>query len=189
MARLGVKKEDVFAICEELKTAKPNFTVKDVREKLGGTGSFSTISAHVKEWKQETSEKPLIPEPSTSFQVYFQKIWETAYTEASRDFNTLKTDLENENRKIKHENEEAILEIKSQEEKLEELEKTNMSLEESLEKLKGSFRKEKDELSKKVIKLEATLEAKDKELLTMSKTYESLEKLIKGLVSSTKEKK
>ncbi len=53
MARNGISREEVFEAAERLSNLQERVTVTRVRELLGNTGSYSTISQYLKEWRGE----------------------------------------------------------------------------------------------------------------------------------------
>ena len=55
MARTGVTYEQVKDVAELLTKAGESPTIEKVRLELGGTGSYSTLSRHIKQWRSETS--------------------------------------------------------------------------------------------------------------------------------------
>ena len=58
MARLGVTYEQVEAAAEKIAAANSMPTVERVRRELNNTGSNSTISNHLREWKAQRLNKP-----------------------------------------------------------------------------------------------------------------------------------
>jgi Plasmid replication region DNA-binding N-term len=107
----GVSREEVFAACEKVwKNGKP-VTPQNVRAILA-TGSFTTISKYIKEWKEQ-SEKELIqadiPIPEEMhgiFKEHDQRLYNRIYLEASLNCADERIDiLERENDILRDENE------------------------------------------------------------------------------------
>ncbi len=53
MARNGITRDQVVEAAERLQREGRNVSVANVRALLGGTGSYTTISGHLKGWRQE----------------------------------------------------------------------------------------------------------------------------------------
>ena len=76
MARQGISEDQVFAAAHELREEGMTPTVQAVRERIG-SGSFSTINAHLGAWKAQNAAQavaaiPAIPE---KVQAAFAQIW------------------------------------------------------------------------------------------------------------------
>ena len=67
-------------------------TLQNVREKLG-TGSFATISSHLKKWRELKIKESPIPEQPQSFLSATKQIWATAWREAENTFEEQKKAL------------------------------------------------------------------------------------------------
>jgi DNA repair exonuclease SbcCD ATPase subunit len=63
MGRNGVTKEQVLAVAERLHAEGEKITVKRVREELGETGSYTTISAALKLWRSDRGMTQVVNEP------------------------------------------------------------------------------------------------------------------------------
>lgn len=55
MARRGIDKEKVFAAADRLAARGEAVTVTRLREEVGNTGSYTTLSAHLKAWRAHTA--------------------------------------------------------------------------------------------------------------------------------------
>ena len=80
MARAGISKEHVFEAIEALISDRQSVTVSSVRDRLG-SGSFSTISAHVAAWREandnrKASDYPEVPE---TVDKAFRQVWGLAW--------------------------------------------------------------------------------------------------------------
>jgi hypothetical protein len=60
MSRNGITQAQVFDAAAELTTNQQPVTVQAVREALGA-GSFTTITQHLRKWREET--KTMAPQP------------------------------------------------------------------------------------------------------------------------------
>jgi SOS-response transcriptional repressor LexA len=121
MARQGISKEQVYTAASELREEGITPTVQAVRERIG-SGSFSTISAHLAEWKAENAAQapadiPAMPE---KVQTAFQQIWATAARSAQEDVETQREALEAMRREMDKERAAMAEEIERLEKDLEE---------------------------------------------------------------------
>ena len=55
MARRGINKEKVFAAADRLAARGEAVTVTRLREEVGNTGSYTTISAYLKDWRAQAA--------------------------------------------------------------------------------------------------------------------------------------
>ena len=92
MARKGINESQVFQIAEELRDTGVDPTLQNVREKLG-TGSFATISSHLKKWRELKIKESPIPEQPQSFLSATKQIWATAWRESENTFEEQKKAL------------------------------------------------------------------------------------------------
>jgi len=76
MARQGITREQVFAAAEELREEGIAPTVQTVRERIG-SGSFSTINAHLGAWKEQNAGVAVaaIPAIPDKVQAAFVQMW------------------------------------------------------------------------------------------------------------------
>ncbi|MCP4042623.1 MAG: hypothetical protein GY731_11825, partial [Gammaproteobacteria bacterium] len=112
MARQGISKEQVYTAAAELREEGSAPTVQAVRDRLG-SGSFSTISAHLAEWKAENAAQgpadiPAMPE---KVQASFNQIWATASRSAQEGVETQREALEAMRREMDKERAEMAAEI------------------------------------------------------------------------------
>ena len=79
MARTGIDKTQVFEAASALAEEGTRPTVQTLRERIG-SGSYSTISAHLAEWKAQhaTPVNQNIPPIPAGVQAAFTRIWATA---------------------------------------------------------------------------------------------------------------
>lgn len=100
MANIGINKEDVFLAAEQLLVATGKEpTIQAVREKLGNTGSLTTISKYLKEWQLLKRTQPLAIAPPEAFSTAMQSIWNLAYREAEKSFQAQRDALSFEQKK------------------------------------------------------------------------------------------
>jgi len=115
MARTGIEEKDVFEAAHRLVEAGEVPTLQAIREKLG-TGSFATISAHLKKWREQKIQESPLPEPPEALAAALKQIWATAYRTAADEFDGARAVWEFERKNLATENEQMLLEIKKLEE-------------------------------------------------------------------------
>jgi len=91
----GITQEQVFEAADRILASGQTPTYKSVREELK-TGSFTTLSNHLSQWKKLKSEQALIPQPSPEFHSSALRIWNTAYREAEKLFENGRREFETE---------------------------------------------------------------------------------------------
>ena len=116
MARTGIEEKDVFEAANRLVEAGEVPTLQSIREKLGSTGSFATISAHLKKWREQKIQESPIPEPPEALATTLKQIWSTAYRAAADQFDGARAVWEHERKNLASENEQMLSEIKKLEE-------------------------------------------------------------------------
>lgn len=121
MARQGITQEQVFAAADELRDEGIAPTVQTVRERIG-SGSFSTINAHLGAWKEQNAAQAVadIPEIPDKVQAAFAQIWATASRGAQEGFETQREALETTRREMERERSSMAQEIERLEQALEE---------------------------------------------------------------------
>jgi chromosome segregation ATPase len=110
MARTGIEEKDVFEAADHLIESGEIPTLQLIREKLG-TGSFATISAHLKKWREQKIQESPIPEPPEALATALKQIWAAAYREATAQFEAARQAAEGERKKLSEENEHLVAEI------------------------------------------------------------------------------
>ena len=110
MARTGIEEKDVFEAADRLIEAGEIPTLQLIREKLG-TGSFATISAHLKRWREQKIQESPIPEPPEVLATALKQIWGVAYREATAQFESARQAAESERKNLASENEHLVAEI------------------------------------------------------------------------------
>jgi Plasmid replication region DNA-binding N-term len=120
MARQGVSKEQVFKAASALNDEGIVPTVQAVRERIG-SGSFSTISSHLADWKAENAGRPPanIPEMPDKVMEAFRGVWATAAVVAKEGVETQRQALEVMRREMQQEKAEMKAEINRLEKALE----------------------------------------------------------------------
>ncbi len=91
MANKGLTEEEVFDVIGSLVAEKQEITVKAIRDQLG-TGSFSTISKHLQQWKKLNQKNP-IPEIPAAVLKVSQNFWNVAFREAEVKLQVQKEEL------------------------------------------------------------------------------------------------
>jgi hypothetical protein len=83
MARLGITPEQILQTIQQLENAGTEATVTAIREQLG-TGSFSTISQVLQNWRQEKARtsRPPVPELPDQVAGLFRQLWAEAWRAA-----------------------------------------------------------------------------------------------------------
>lgn len=90
MARTGITREQVFEAASQLKAQGMQITMQRIREALGETGSFTTISRLLEEWRAADTIKdrevlPDIPEAAEQgMQAAIRELWRIAAATAHR---------------------------------------------------------------------------------------------------------
>ncbi len=112
MARQGITQEQVFETAQVLLDEGQTVTVSALREKLG-TGSYSTISAHLAKWREENSGRQPsdIPAMPSSVENALRHVWALAWKEAQRLIKTERDGLDAARREIEKEKKDMANEI------------------------------------------------------------------------------
>lgn len=98
MARTGITQEQVFAAIAALQSRGERVTPTTIRAELGGTGSFGTIGAYLKVYKEAQAAVPE-PEPQPvpeTVQILFQRAWSAAQATAQADLSSERESLQAE---------------------------------------------------------------------------------------------
>lgn len=110
MARTGITYQDVKNAIDDMLAQGLNPTIAGLRERLG-TGSFSTISEHLKLWRQEQQHRPALttntPAPDT-LSGLMQSLWLQAKDEATKELADYKEKIEQELRAALEEKNQAL---------------------------------------------------------------------------------
>ena len=87
MARQGITEQQVIEAAEGLAASGQAVTVSTVREALGGTGSFSTINAHLGKWKEGGGARPVsdVPDMPDPISRAARAFWAVAWKEAQQE--------------------------------------------------------------------------------------------------------
>jgi septal ring factor EnvC (AmiA/AmiB activator) len=134
VARQGVSKEQVFKAASALNDEGIVPTVQAVRERIG-SGSFSTISNHLADWKAENAGRTPanIPEMPDKVMGAFQQVWATAAVVAKEGVETQRQALEGLRREMKQEKSEMKAEINRLEKALEDAQAKAQGLKKELD--------------------------------------------------------
>jgi len=123
MAREGITQAQVFNAADAISAAGQNPTVASIRAKLG-TGSFTTITAHLRAWKEQviTSEPEAtdVPEEvTTALGRAAEIVWKAANEHFARELTALRKAADDTTLKAYAEADEARAEIERLEEVVE----------------------------------------------------------------------
>jgi len=83
MARTGITKDQVFEVAREIRDEGGTVTIAAVRGRLGNTGSFSTYSRHLAEWRRKESPENKAPPTPASVETIARRLWSEAWRLAS----------------------------------------------------------------------------------------------------------
>lgn len=99
MSRLGITYQDVAEAADILLLQHESPTMENVRQYLGGTGSFTTLSKHLNTWRSKRlmatvkeDPKRIIPPDQVSLAV--QGVWEQLTGQANQQIETLKQETQ-----------------------------------------------------------------------------------------------
>ncbi len=110
MARIGISYDEVKQAIDEMLSEGQNPTIAGLRERLG-TGSFTTISEHLKRWRNDRHEKPVMatgaPTPDT-LSGMMQTLWQQAREEANKELESYKEKIDEEIKKALEEKQKAL---------------------------------------------------------------------------------
>lgn len=121
MARQGITREQVFEAATALQEEGISPTVQSVRERIG-SGSYSTINAHLSEWRQEhAGQIPAnIPDMPDRVRDAFNQVWAAAAKAAQEGVETQRQALEAMRREMEKEKADMAAEIARLEKEVEE---------------------------------------------------------------------
>lgn len=162
MANVGIEKKDVFSAAEALLGDRKEPTIQAIREKLGNTGSLSTISKHLKEWQAFKRNQSPVANPPEAFGLAAQGLWALAFREAEKVFQIQKDALLLEQQKWEEEKKVFSDEIEALEADKESSEHRIKELVESLEKeshLRNELSKSITESGEQRARLQGEIEA------------------------------
>ena len=142
MANLGVNQKDVNIAASELFREGKPVTITTVRERIG-SGSFSTVSKYLANWKVDQGKQENIPPISELYQKQMSEIWALVHSEIEKTFEEKRLEMEKE--KIKWEEEK-----KSFLHEIEKLEIENSAKTDQLKKAEDQLKAEKEEYEKRL---------------------------------------
>ncbi len=88
MIRRGVSYEEVAQAAEELRSQSETPTIERIRHLLGGTGSNTTISKYLHEWRYSIGTHH--PSSSDPVQIAVQRVWQQLRDETNDEINKIK---------------------------------------------------------------------------------------------------
>ena len=167
MARMGVQYEEVVEAALQLQRQGDNPTIQRIRDWLG-TGSFTTISEHLKQWRdnqrnatplqQETQELP------SSLINMAQQLWQQACLEADEKLQSYQQQVDVEIRQALTDKQLALEEAQRMEEK-------SLLLDRKNNELLVDIKQQAAQLSR----LETQLEASNQQLINLTATSQANE--------------
>ena len=132
MPRSGITREQVFEAAQSLMDEGITPTVAAVRERIG-SGSFTTVSAHLAEWRAQNIQAPAnIPEMPDRVRNALNQACAQAVASAQEDLETQRQALEAMRRELDKERADMAAEI-------ERLERAQEQAQEQIEHLRASF--------------------------------------------------
>jgi chromosome segregation ATPase len=172
-----ITKEEVFQLAQQFKDEDRKITVSTIRSALGNRGSFSTISNHLREWRQEDRETSNnvsdeeIPTPIREVgSQMIRAVWKAASEWAHKEIRTIKRVAAEQTKESEEEVKEALQELES-------LQAKNSTLEEELE----TIRSERDQLTQEAYSHAQVLEQIRTELEGSKSRTTELEKQVHAL--------
>lgn len=155
MARTGISYDEVKLAIDEMLAEGLNPTIAGLREKLG-TGSFTTISEHLKRWRGERQEKPVAatgtPTPET-LSGMMQSLWQQAREEANKELQQYKDKIDEEIKAALNEKDLAISQAEEVEKKNSWLEDKNTELQNRIaeaDRLVGQLQEQNKALTEEI---------------------------------------
>lgn len=188
MANIGISKEEVFMAADQLLAeVGKEPTIQAVREKLGNTGSLTTISKHLKEWQMHRRTQPLAVAPPEAFVVAAQSIWNLAYREAEKILQSQKEAMLLEQKKWEEEKQVYMQEIEKLELEKHSKERRIKEVTEVLareEKVRSSIQESVAKSAEMVASLQGELSAMKDRLLSEVERGNRLEKELMEIARS-----
>lgn len=167
MAREGISKAQVFNAADAISAAGQNPTVAGVRAKIG-TGSFTTITAFLREWKEQSMAQELaddldIPEEVTAaLSRAAEIVWKSANEHFTRELTTLRKEADAHTLAAQAEAVEAVREI------------------EELEKRVNGYEKHTEDLNARIIELDNFIQDKLRHIAALTSELAELRAQLKA---------
>ncbi|MBN2702378.1 MAG: DNA-binding protein [Methylothermaceae bacterium] len=102
MARPGITKKQVFDTAQELLDEGSEPTVTTIRARLG-SGSYSTISRFLSEWRDNQKQAQAAPTTPPSVETMARRMWSEAWRLAEDSVKDARSELESERRRFESE--------------------------------------------------------------------------------------
>ncbi len=114
MGRPGISQQEVFEAADSLFQEGQSISVNAVRDRLGA-GSYSTIGAHLANWREENDAKKLpdVPEPPPAVITAVRQLWSVAWHEAQARLKVERDAFEAATRQMDQERKDMVAEITS----------------------------------------------------------------------------
>lgn len=193
MARNGISYSDVKQAIEEMLSEGLNPTIAGLREKLG-TGSFTTISEHLKHWRSERQQQPMVAcgtSAPDNLNNMVQAVWQQAREDATRELESYKQEIQKTLDQAEAEKKQALEEAVATEERNKWLEEKNNALTEAireLEKQKGALAVKLELSEEHHEELNAQLKSSKQEIAHQQQHIESLKENHRKELSRNDEK-
>ena len=143
MANIGVTEKQVFTAADALKQVGIEPTIVGIREKLGNTGSLTTISKYLKAWKDHQELITPLSEPPIAFNQSAKALWNVAFRFAEEEFKSQSEALKIDKKKWEEEK-------KLYTSELEGLEVQKSTIERRLKEIEKILETERTEFDKKI---------------------------------------
>jgi len=136
---MAISQEQVFAAAQALQEADKEPTVRTIREQLGETGSFGTISRYLKEWKAIQQEQASIHLEEIPAEIreganqLLKSVWHSASEWVNQEVSVVKQTAEVRVKGAEVQTQEALAEVETLEEQVRDLEQSKQALTAQLE--------------------------------------------------------
>lgn len=185
MARIGIEEKDVHRAADEIVETGQEATLQAVREKLG-TGSFATISTHLKKWREQKLRQTPVPDLPDGLTTAMRQIWSLAYREATSLFDAGRAAWDNERKKLAEETASLLAEIQKLEHAISQEQfqhkETTAKLDEQIKRhqnLDVNLRDTREKLIAAQSKLEANAERLKEEIVRADRLQNELANIAK----------
>ncbi|GLR63805.1 DNA-binding protein [Marinospirillum insulare] len=178
MARMGVQYEDVVEAALQLQKQGDNPTIQRIRDWLG-TGSFTTISEHLKQWRENQRNATPLEQDSqglpASLVKIAQELWQQACLEADEKLQSYQQQADAEIRQALTDKQQALEDAQRMEEK-------NLLLDNKNNALLADIKQQAALLSR----LETQLETSQQQLVSLTTASQEKESQAKQTIAALK---
>jgi len=141
MSRIGINQEQVFAVAQRLTHEKRDVTVQAVRDALG-VGSYTTITNHLRQWREHSKPAPSAPPPPEVHAVAANAavaLWTVAHELAQRDADAIRKMSQEEICRAQSQTQEGLQEIARLEQHLQQSQQHNAEQQHHLEQTRQAL--------------------------------------------------